>query len=120
MVRDIDGFKRKALLEISDNCDERLRVAQLAPSAINSQPWYFKHSDDGFDVYQYKQNILKPSFVTEAGARFYSDKDLAKLQQILLLKYLGFSLDDIRELTIGELDHQLLLDSLEVQLKLVR
>lgn len=70
--------------------------------------------------YYDKQNILKPSFVTEAGARFYSDKDLAKLQQILLLKYLGFSLDDIRELTIGELDHQLLLDSLEVQLKLVR
>ena len=59
MTRDIDGFKRKDLSEISDNCDERLRVAQLAPSAINSQPWYFKHSDDGFDVYQYKQNILK-------------------------------------------------------------
>ena len=70
--------------------------------------------------YYDKQNILKPSFVTEAGARFYSDKDLAKLQQILLLKYLGFSLDDIRELTISELDHQLLLDSLDVQLKLVR
>ena len=33
--------------------------AQLAPSAINSQPWYFKHTDDGFDVYQLKQNIFK-------------------------------------------------------------
>ena len=70
--------------------------------------------------YYDKQNILKPSYVTEAGARFYTDRDLAKLQQILLLKYLGFSLDDIRELTIGELDPQLMLDSLEVQLKLVR
>lgn len=57
--RDIDSFKRKKLSEISDNADERLKPAQLAPSAINSQPWYFKHTDDGFDVYQIKQNILK-------------------------------------------------------------
>ena len=45
-----------------------------------------------------KQNILKPSYVTPAGARFYTDSDFARLQQILLLKYLGFSLDDIREM----------------------
>ena len=46
--------------------------------------------------YYDKQNILKPSYVTDAGARFYTDEDFARLQQILLLKYLGFSLDDIR------------------------
>ena len=43
----------------SDFEDERLIPARLAPSAINSQPWYFKHTDDGFDVYQVKQNIIK-------------------------------------------------------------
>jgi hypothetical protein len=59
MTRDLNGFKRKSLLEISDREDERLIPAQLAPSAINSQPWYFKHSSDGFDVYRAKQNILK-------------------------------------------------------------
>ena len=31
----------------------------FAPSAINSQPWYFKHTNEGFDVYQAKQNLLK-------------------------------------------------------------
>ena len=36
--------------------------------------------------YYDKQNILKPSYVTEAGARFYTDEDFARLQQILLLK----------------------------------
>ena len=46
-----------------------------------------------------QKNLLKPSFVKDSGARFYTDSDLAKLQQILLLKYLGFSLDDIREMT---------------------
>ncbi len=59
MTRERDDFKRKKLSEISDREDEKLIPAQLAPSAINSQPWYFKHNSDGFDVYQVKQNILK-------------------------------------------------------------
>ena len=59
MTRDLNGFKRKSLLEISDREDERLIPAQLAPSAINSQPWYFRHTEEGFDVYQQKQNIIK-------------------------------------------------------------
>ena len=59
MTRELSQFKRKSLSEISDCEDERLIPAQLAPSAINSQPWYFKHADDGFDVYQVKQNFLK-------------------------------------------------------------
>lgn len=59
MTRDRSSFKRRKLSEISDTEDERLIPAQLAPSAINSQPWYFKHTDDGFDVYRIKQNILK-------------------------------------------------------------
>ena len=58
-TRDISDFKRKKLFEISDFADDILIPAQLAPSAINSQPWYFKHNNDGFDVYQVKQNILK-------------------------------------------------------------
>ncbi|MEE1085767.1 MAG: methyltransferase domain-containing protein [Schaedlerella sp.] len=70
--------------------------------------------------YYDKQNILKPSFVTEAGARFYTDEDFARLQQILLLKYLGFSLDDIREMTVSDMDYHFMLDSLNIQLKLVR
>lgn len=58
-TRDISDFKRKSLSEISDFEDDNLKPAQLAPSAINSQPWYFKHTEEGFDVYQVKQNILK-------------------------------------------------------------
>lgn len=70
--------------------------------------------------YYDKQNILKPSLVTEAGARFYTDEDFARLQQILLLKYLGFSLDDIREMTFADADYHFLLNSLNIQLKLVQ
>ncbi len=67
-----------------------------------------------------KQNILKPSYVTPGGARFYTDEDFARLQQILLLKYLGFSLEDIREMTIGDSDSHFLINSLHTQKKLVQ
>ena len=70
--------------------------------------------------YYDKHNILKPSFVSDAGARFYTDEDFARLQQILLLKYLGFSLDDIREMTIADSDYHFMLNSLNIQLKLVQ
>ena len=66
-----------------------------------------------------KQNILKPSYVNPSGARFYTDSDLARLQQILLLKYLGFSLDDIKEMTIDDIDSHFMLNSLKLQKKLV-
>lgn len=62
-TRTRDQFKRKDLSKISDAADERLIPAQLAPSAINLQPWYFKHSSDGFDVYQKKHNIIKRQIV---------------------------------------------------------
>lgn len=70
--------------------------------------------------YYDKQNILKPSYVNPAGARFYTDSDLARLQQILLLKYLGFSLEDIREMTVDSSDYHFMENHLKLQLKLVQ
>ncbi len=66
-----------------------------------------------------KQNILKPSYVNETGARFYTDSDFVKLQQILLLKYLGFSLEEIKGMTIDDVDSHFLRHSLELQKKLI-
>lgn len=70
--------------------------------------------------YYDKQNILKPSYVSDNGARFYTDSDFTRLQQILLLKYLGFSLDDIKGMTIGDSDYNILKNSLHLQLKLIQ
>lgn len=69
--------------------------------------------------YYDKENILKPSVRTDNGNRMYSEQDLVKLQQILLLKYLGFTLKDIREMTMGTTTEQSLLDSLTIQRKLI-
>lgn len=70
--------------------------------------------------YYDKKNLLKPSYVTPAGARFYTKKDFGKLQQILLFKFLGFSLDDIREMTIENTDSSILRNALTLQKKLVQ
>ena len=44
-------FKRKSLLQISDREDPRLEPARLAPSSVNSQPWYFVHEDETIHIY---------------------------------------------------------------------
>src|SRR5438067_2015370 len=40
--------------------------------------------------------LLRPAQHTESGYRLYTDADLVRLQQILALKFLGFSLEEIR------------------------
>ena len=47
--------------------------------------------------YYDKENLLKPSAESEGGRRLYTDKDMIRLHQILSLKSLGFSLEDIKE-----------------------
>ncbi|WP_297981622.1 nitroreductase family protein [uncultured Methanobrevibacter sp.] len=81
ITRGRDEFKRKSLSKISDSSDECLLPAQLAPSAINSQPWYFKKTENGFDVYQVKQNIIKRKFL----------KDLNRIDMGIVLSHLYLS-----------------------------
>jgi DNA-binding transcriptional MerR regulator len=42
--------------------------------------------------------LLKPSRYTVAGYRLYAERDLARLQQIVTLKFIGFPLKQIKEL----------------------
>ncbi|RKI92443.1 MerR family transcriptional regulator [Parablautia intestinalis] len=42
------------------------------------------------------QGLLSPSAMSEGGRRLYTDKDIVKLHQVLSLKHLGFSLNDIK------------------------
>src|SRR5437899_1165849 len=41
--------------------------------------------------------LLKPSLHTEAGHRLYAAGDVARLQQVLSLRQLGFSLEQVRD-----------------------
>ena len=51
--------------------------------------------------YYDKEGLLSPSAESEGGRRLYTDKDLVILHQIISLKSLGFSLDDIKHRLIS-------------------
>ncbi|MFV0401037.1 MAG: MerR family transcriptional regulator [Oscillospiraceae bacterium] len=46
--------------------------------------------------YYDNKDILKPSCKSEGGRRLYTHRDVVILHQILSMKYLGFSLEDIK------------------------
>lgn len=53
LYRNSSQFRRKIICEISDERDSKLIPARLAPSATNSQTWYFTHNDDGsYNLYR--------------------------------------------------------------------
>jgi DNA-binding transcriptional MerR regulator len=49
--------------------------------------------------YYDEAGLLAPAGHTESGYRLYTDADLVNLQRILALKFLGFSLEEIKVLT---------------------
>lgn len=51
--------------------------------------------------YYDKEGLLSPSSESEGGRRLYTDKDVINLHQILSMKHLGFSLDDIKNRLIS-------------------
>ena len=65
-----------------------MRVGELA-----------KKADITVRTLQYydKEGLLSPSAESEGGFRLYTDKDMVRLIQIILLKQLGFSLREIKD-----------------------
>lgn len=61
----ISEFKRKDIHKISDinGLEELLEPARLAPSATNSQPWFFKGDENSIHAYCIKPNFLKALIV---------------------------------------------------------
>ena len=46
-------------------------------------------------------DLLKPAALTESGYRLYGEVELARLEQILALRFVGFTLEQIKELLGG-------------------
>lgn len=67
-----------------------------------------------------REGLLSPSALSEGGRRLYTDKDIVKLHQILSLKNLGFSLDDIKNRLISLDTPAEVADALEDQASAVR
>ena len=59
MLRDSAAdFHRKDPAQIADRADIRLEPARLAPSSVNSQPWYFTHEGNVIHAYCTKASII--------------------------------------------------------------
>lgn len=70
--------------------------------------------------YYDKVGLLKPSFVLENGYRQYTKEDLLQLQKILLLRNLGFSIEEIYPMLTSEQNEKDFVDSLQLQSQLVQ
>jgi len=69
--------------------------------------------------YYDKIALMKPSSYSAAGHRLYSNQDFARLQQILTLKFIGFSLDDIKKIAESDVTDRSFVKSLEIQKKIM-
>lgn len=67
-----------------------------------------------------REGLLSPSAVSDGGRRLYTDKDIIKLHQILSLKHLGFSLDDIKNRLVSLDTPQEVADALAEQAQAVQ
>lgn len=54
--------------------------------------------------YYDKIELLTPSYKNEAMHRFYTDEDFKKLKKITSLKFLGFSIAEIKEYDLDDVD----------------
>ncbi|GIO24035.1 MerR family transcriptional regulator [Oceanobacillus sp. J11TS1] len=62
--------------------------------------------------------LVKPSSKTSGGHRLYNEEDVMRLERVLALKYMGFSLDQIKKvLEISSANWQ---ESIQQQLELVK
>lgn len=58
LYRERTQFQRKIVCEISDERDSKLNPARFAPSAANSQTWYFAHNNDGtYNLYRNRRKL---------------------------------------------------------------
>jgi len=57
--KNISEFNRKKVEQISNIDNDLIQIVRLAPSAMNSQPSYYKQKDNEINIYISKSNIIK-------------------------------------------------------------
>ncbi|MDE7164452.1 MAG: MerR family transcriptional regulator [Clostridiales bacterium] len=70
--------------------------------------------------YYDREGLFSPSCISDGGRRLYSDKDIVKLHQILALKSLGFSFDEIKNHLIAIDTPQKAIDALTEQSNVIQ
>ena len=65
--------------------------------------------------YYDKENIIKPSELSEGGRRIYSEEDVEKFRCVCLYKELGFSLEEIKKVMASKNPYGILSDMITSQ-----
>lgn len=90
-------FKRKSLIEILDKQDDRLEPARIAPSSVNSQPWYFTHEGDTIHAYCELKGFFKMKML---GDMNQIDMGIALAHMYVANEetFRFFKVDDVKEI----------------------
>lgn len=93
-------------MQESNHCEMPITIGEMAKK-LNVTVRTLQYYD--------KEGILTPSATTAGGRRFYTKHDMIKLHQILSMKYLGFSLNDIKNKLTALTTPQDVAQALELQ-----
>jgi DNA-binding transcriptional MerR regulator/phospholipid N-methyltransferase len=64
--------------------------------------------------------LLKPAIIKDTGYRYYTDNDFVKLQKIIVLKRLGFPLQEISAISCNSTNTSFIQESFDLQLSLIQ
>jgi nitroreductase len=93
---DVSEFKRKSFQEISSNQEatEIIEAARLAPSATNSQPWFFTGNKKVINAYMAQPGLIKRLF---AGKYPPIDMGIAIYHLEVAAEHFGFKTSVIED-----------------------
>lgn len=95
---------------IEENAEETLlKIGEVAD--------FFQISVKAVRIYE-KKGILVPAYIDpESGYRYYTPDQLHQLAALLELKALGFSLDEIKDVMVGESSKEALYKAMQEKLR---
>jgi len=94
---------------IEDGEEVLLKIGEVAD--------FFQISVKAVRIYE-KKGIIVPAYVDpESGYRYYTPDQLHQLSALLELKALGFSLDEIKDVMVGESSKEVLYKAMQEKLR---
>ena len=98
-----------------DNLTEETAVDTLLK--IGEEADFFQISVKAVRIYE-KKGILVPAYIDpDSGYRYYTPDQLHQLAALLELKALGFSLDEIKDVMVGESSKEALYKAMQEKLR---
>lgn len=97
--------------------DKRMEDGEEVLLKIGEVADFFQISVKAVRIYE-KKGIIVPSYVDpESGYRYYTPDQLHQLAALLELKALGFSLDEIKDVMVGESSKEVLYKAMQDKLR---